>query len=299
MTRFNDVENLLALTAGECGDLVAGLGSGYASYRAMFEQDGIDGVFLDGLSEEEMGETLREIGVERGLHIKNIFKHFRRLYANSPAAARRPAQRLQTTRAREIPIRQPSPLLDEVDAEDDVFDADQFGPPAGMSNASVASTARMSSGRRTPTRTPSIVSAGSTMITSRSAAARMAVASRVLLPDRPSPWPLPHRPFDSASHGSGDERSRASDTTGSSTDAVFREALERVRTAVETADVRAQCLPYISRPLPRPLSSLYRAHVETADVRAQCLPYLSSLYLGPYLANLVSIVHMAYTPMAI
>ena len=78
-----DGHDLLDLSAQECGDLVAGLGSGYASYRAMFEQDGIDGVFLDGLSEEEMGETLREIGVEKVLHIKNIFKHFQRLYTGT------------------------------------------------------------------------------------------------------------------------------------------------------------------------------------------------------------------------
>jgi hypothetical protein len=255
MTRFQDVDDLLGLTAEECGALVACLGSGYVSYRAMFEQDGIDGVFLDGLSEEEMGATLKEIGIEKALHIKNIYKHFMRLYSSAAVGARNGTRR--TTAAGhvpKIPLRKPSPQSDVDDLDNDDDDEEEEDGPGeavdrfevvGTSNtASVASTTRPLSARR-----PSMMSGdsrassgASTMMNhARTAASKASKNSRRMVLDALT------RNSDTNSRGSrgsgeersGADRSAASDTTGSSTDALFRDALERIRTAVETAEVSA------------------------------------------------------------
>jgi len=251
MTRFQDVDDLLGLTAEECGALVACLGSGYVSYRAMFEQDGIDGVFLDGLSEEEMGATLREIGVEKALHIKNIYKHFMRLYSSAAVGARNGTRRTTSAgHVPKIPLRKPSPQsdVDDLDNDDDDEEeedglgevVDRFEVVGTSNTASVASTTRPLSARR-----PSMMSGdsrgssgASTMMNhARTAASKASKNSRRMVLDALT------RNSDTNSRGSrgsgeersGADRSAASDTTGSSTDAVYRDALERVRTAVETA----------------------------------------------------------------
>jgi hypothetical protein len=260
MTRFQDVDDLLALTAEECGALVACLGSGYVSYQAMFEKDGIDGVFLDGLSEEEMGATLREIGIEKALHIKNIYKHFMRLYSSAAVGARNGTRRTAAGRVPKIPLPKPSPQsasteYDDLDNDDDEGEEDGLGEAddrfemVGTSNsASVASTTT----RPLSARRPSMMSGdsrgsgASTMMNhARTAASKASKNSRRMVLDALT------RNSDTNSRGSrgsgeersGADRSAASDTTGSSTDALFRDALERIRMAVETAQVRAPRAP--------------------------------------------------------
>ena len=59
--------------------LVNSIGAAYEGYGAIFISECINGVFLAKLNDAELKETLADLGITKGLHVKNICAQFESL----------------------------------------------------------------------------------------------------------------------------------------------------------------------------------------------------------------------------
>ena len=72
-------EPLESWSPEKVASLVSSMGTAYEEYGAIFISECISGVLLSTLSQAEVVETLSDLGITKGLHVKNICAHFNAL----------------------------------------------------------------------------------------------------------------------------------------------------------------------------------------------------------------------------
>ena len=73
------IEPLESWSPEKVASLVSSMGTAYEGYGAIFISECISGVLLSTLSQAEFVETLADLGITKGLHVKNICAHFESL----------------------------------------------------------------------------------------------------------------------------------------------------------------------------------------------------------------------------
>lgn len=77
------VISLPSLTPQQVGDMVANLGAAYEPYKARLISDGISGDVLMSLSDSDMKDMLKGLGIENVVHVKVLISHFNKLKAEN------------------------------------------------------------------------------------------------------------------------------------------------------------------------------------------------------------------------
>ena len=73
------IEPLESWSTEKVASLVNSMGTAYEGYGAIFISECINGVFLAKLSDAELKETLADLGITKGIHVKNICAQFESL----------------------------------------------------------------------------------------------------------------------------------------------------------------------------------------------------------------------------